>query len=221
MSNTLNLAERLTSPATGLDADIWVPLLRLLALGQPVEVGALAAATGKAVPEVIRALASVPDTEYDDAGRIIGQGLTLNPTPHHIEIGGILLYTWCALDTLIFPAILGASARIESACQACGVPVRVTVNTSGATAVEPVSAVVSLVNPEDMSTIRSAFCNQVHFFASPEAAQPWLAAHPGGTIIPVTEAYQLGTTMAENLLNKTPEKQPNPLDLGTDTCCCC
>lgn len=220
MSNTLNLTERLTSPATGLDPEIWVPLLGLLAQGQPVQLGALAAAAGKTVPEVIRALASVPDTEYDDAGRILGQGLTLKPTPHHIEIGGTPLYTWCALDTLIFPAILGVSARIESACQACGVPVRVTINASGVTSVEPSSAVVSLVNPDDMSAIRSAFCNQVHFFSSHEAAQPWLTAHPDGAVIPVTEAYQLGATMAQNLLRKTPEKQPNPFDLGAASCCC-
>jgi len=200
MPNTLNLAERLISPATGLDANIWVPLLRLLARGQPVELDSLAAATGKTAPEVIRALASVPDTEYDDAGRIIGQGLTLQPTPHHIEIDGAPLYTWCALDTLIFPAVLGTSARIESACQATGVPVQLTVDTAGVASVVPGTAVVSLVDPDDMSAVRSSFCNEVHFFASSDEAQPWLEAHPGGSVIPVAEAFTFGLGIAQNML---------------------
>lgn len=34
--------------------------------------------------------------------------------------------------------------------------------------VEPATAVVSLINPEDISSVRSFFCNQVHFLASPE-----------------------------------------------------
>jgi alkylmercury lyase len=219
MANTLKLSERLASSATGLNPDIWLPLLRLLAEGQPVELGALAAAASKTLPEVIRVLASVPDTEYDDTGRIVGQGLTLQPTPHHIEMDGTPLYTWCALDTLIFPTILGRPARIESACQATGVPMQLTVDAAGVASVVPGTAVVSLVNPEDMSAVRSAFCNQVHFFASPEAAQPWLAAHPGGTVIPVAKAYQLGTTMAEALRNNTPESATSPLDLETASCC--
>lgn len=59
-----------------------------------------------------------------------------------------------------------------------------------------------------MSSIRSAFCNQVHFFASPEAAQPWLNAHPGGSVLPVAVACRLGTAMAESLLDETLPAQP-------------
>ncbi|TAM68633.1 MAG: organomercurial lyase MerB [Microbacteriaceae bacterium] len=219
MSNTQGLPERLASPATGLVPDIWVPLLRLLAQGEPVEFGALAAAAGKTMPEVIRALASVPDTEYDDTGRIIGQGLTLKPTPHHIEIDGVPLYTWCALDTLIFPTVLGVSARVESTCQATGLPVQLTVDAAGVSGVEPSTTVVSLVNPDDMTSIRSAFCNQVHFFASPEAAGPWLAAHPGGAVLSVAEAFRLGTTMAEALSQKREGDQPHPHDPEEAICC--
>jgi alkylmercury lyase len=219
MSNMLNLTERLASPATGLDPEIWVPLLRLLAQGQPVELGALAAAAGKTMPEVIRALANVPDTEYDDNGRIIGQGLTLKPTPHHIEIGGTSLYTWCALDTLIFPAILGVPARIESTCRATSAPVLIHIDATGAVRAQPTSTVVSLVDPDDMTSVRSTFCNQVHFFASPEAAQPWLATHSGGTVISVMDAYRVGAGMAEALNQKTATDQPRPLDPGTASCC--
>ncbi|WP_426996988.1 organomercurial lyase [Pseudarthrobacter sp. N5] len=82
------------------------------------------------------------------------------------------------MDTLILPAVLGTSARIESACSSTGTQVRVSVGTSGVTSVEPATTVVSLVHPEDMSSVRSAFCRQVHFFASPKKPVPGLKAIP-------------------------------------------
>ncbi len=216
---TSQLTERLTSPDTGFDPEVWVPLLRLLAQGQPVGLGALVAASGKTMPEVIQALARVPDTEYDDDGQITGQGLTLRRTPHHIEIDGTLLYTWCALDTLIFPTVLGSPARIESVCHGTGVPVRVTIDADGVSNTEPRTAVVSLINPEDLSSVRSAFCNQVHFFGSAEAAEPWLKAHPGGSVIPVLEAYQLGATMVQTLLHGSPLEEPASFTKSAASCC--
>ncbi|MDQ6754035.1 MAG: organomercurial lyase, partial [Actinomycetota bacterium] len=100
------------------------------------------------------------------------------------------------------------TARIASTCHATGVPVRLSVGASGVTDVEPATAVVSLVNPEDMTSVRSAFCNQVHFFASHEAAKPWLDAHPGGSVVPVAEAHRIGGAMAGSLLDEILPEQP-------------
>ncbi|WP_104062054.1 organomercurial lyase MerB [Arthrobacter sp. 4R501] len=216
----IKLTDRLASPATDIAPALWLPLLHLLAQGDPVEIERLAAVTGHTVPEIHAALAAVPDTEYDGDGRIIGQGLTQRPTPHRLELAGDQLYTWCALDTLIFPALLGTTARIESSCHATGVPIRLSVGASGVTDVEPNTAVVSLINPEDMSSIRSAFCNQVHFFASDEAAQPWLAAHPDGSVVPVAEAHRIGTAMAGSLLDEILPAQPAAPEKGAHGCAC-
>jgi len=60
------------------------------------------------------ALASLPSIELDTQGRLIGMGITLNPTPHRFDVEGIHLYTWCALDTLIFPALIGRTANVTS-----------------------------------------------------------------------------------------------------------
>jgi len=131
---------------------------------------------------VRQGLAAMPDTEYDPAGRILGHGLTLVATPHRFEVAGQALYTWCALDTLVFPTILGLPARVESPCHTTGALVRLSVDPTGVTGLEPADAVVSLVEPADLSSLRSAFCNEVHFFASPDAAQPGLekASRRGG-----------------------------------------
>lgn len=171
MNQHNTLAERLTSPGTGQDASLWLPLLKLLAQGDPVDIPTLAAATGRSVEEVCGTLAAVPDIEYED-GRIIGQGLTLRPTPVRIEVNGEQLYAWCASDTLISPALLGTSARVESVAPGTGAPVRVSVGPDGMTTVDPSTAVASLVNPEDMTSVRSACCDQAHCFGSAEAAKP-------------------------------------------------
>lgn len=204
---TKELVDRLaTSEETGLDATLLIPLLRLLVDGAPVAVGQLATASGHSVEEVRAGLAAVPDTEYDDAGRIVGQGLTLRPTTHRFTVGGQGLYTWCALDTLMFPVIIDRVARVESASAASGAPVRVTVEPDGLASVEPATAVVSVVNPDDITSIRSSFCNLVHFFTSVEDADPWLADHPDAELLSVAEAFRLGVALATNVLNGP---QPN------------
>lgn len=198
---TTELVDRLATPyETGLDATYLVPLLRLLAAGDPVEMTALAAAAGRTVKETRAALAKVPDTEYDEQYRIVGQGLTLRPTPHRFTVDGQELYTWCALDTVIFPLLLDREGHVESVSAASGEPVRLTAGPDGVRDVEPATAVVSLVAPDDMTEVRSAFCNQVHFFTSTEDAGSWLEAHPDGEALPVHDAFAFGARLTTAFL---------------------
>ncbi|OBJ43878.1 alkylmercury lyase [Mycolicibacterium mucogenicum] len=196
-----NFLDRLTIPEqSGLDPAVLVPLLRLLAAGAPVAPEALAAAAGLRVDEVKQRLAAAPDTEYDAQGRIVGQGLTLRPTRHRFTVAGQQLYTWCALDTLIFPTLLDQPADIESESPVSGHPIRVTVDENAVTSVAPETAVVSLVNPGDLTSIRTSFCNQVHYFTSAQDAAPWLVEHPDGQIVDVAEAHQLGAALTAQIL---------------------
>ncbi|MFI8909070.1 alkylmercury lyase [Streptomyces albidoflavus] len=175
---------------------LWPALLQLLSRGEPVTTAQLADATGRTEDEVRQALATLPDTEYDAAGRIVGSGITLNPTPHRFTVDGRQLFTWCALDTLVFPAVLDRVAQVESPCRTTGAPVRLTVEPDRVTRTEPAAAVVSLVTPDDLTAVRSAFCNHVHFFASDRAAAPWLARHPEATTVPVAQALAVGRPLA-------------------------
>ncbi|GAB3043386.1 organomercurial lyase MerB [Parafrigoribacterium mesophilum] len=211
MDASADMAERLNANTTGLEPGIWVPLLRLLAHGQPVEVWDLAAATGRTITQTREALDAISDTEYDEHGRIIGRGLTLQPTQFHFEVNKRPLFTWCALDTLIFPAILGTAARIESSCPATSTPILVHIDAAGAAKARPTTTVVSLIDTNRTRSIRSEFCNQVHFFASAEAAQPWLESHASGFVLPVVEAGQLGRRMAHALVEEAESKHPEPL----------
>jgi alkylmercury lyase len=187
---------------------LFRPLLVLLARGEPVSVGDLTAATGLSATEVDAMLADLPDLETDEQGRVVGSGLTQRATPHRFTVAGRQLYTWCALDTLIFPAVVGQAATVESPCHSTGAPIRLTVDPeAGVTSMEPATTVVSIVTPDQQGTIRTAFCNQVHFFVSPTAAQPWIDQHPGMTVLPVADAHRLGRSLIAALV-KNPTTQP-------------
>jgi Alkylmercury lyase len=42
-----------------------------------------------------------------------------------------------------------------------------------------------------LKDIDASFCAQRPFYSSAEAAQGWLAAHPGGRVFPVRDAWDL------------------------------
>jgi|SRR5579859_3199366 len=183
---------------------LYRTLLQLLARGEPVSIAGLAAAAGHPPDQVHRAVAGWTDTEYDAQGRIIGWGLTLRPTRHELKIDGKQLYTWCAVDTLFMPAVIGRAASVESPCAATGIPVRLTVDpTEGVSALEPSTAVVSLVTPEQMSSVRTAFCNPSRYFATSDAARDWQGKHPGMELLSVADAYHASRPLSEMLLDES------------------
>lgn len=195
--NLDRLAERLaTAFGRGTGAEVFTPLLRPvlrhLARGKAVGPDEIAAATGRPPEAVLAALCQQPSVEWDEAGRVVGLGLTLHPTPHRFEVDGHTLFTWCALDTLVFPALLGTRARVTSPCPVTGVEVRVEVTAERVEDLEPAGAAVSLVVPDAIDDVRRAFCHEVHFLSSPEAAANWRAGHPDGLTLPVADAFRLG-----------------------------
>ena len=185
------IAETLFGPDQQSGRSLMRIAVRLLADGDPVTVSELATAAGVDVADLRNAPAG-QDIEYDDQGRIIGWGLTLNPTPHTYIVDGHHLYTWCAADTLMFPVILGSRAQVESRCPTTDTVIRLTVDPqSGVTDLSPGTAVISVpgFGEMDMTRMRASCCNPGRFFATIEAAEGWLAQHPDGTVLPVADAY--------------------------------
>lgn len=181
--------------------------VRLLAHGRPVTLADLAAGAGVEVDDLRNAPAG-QDIEYDDQHRIIGWGLTLNPTPHSYIVDGQRLYTWCAADTLLFPAILGKPAQIESRCPTTNTIIRLTVDPhAGVSDLSPTTAVISIPGSEEMNItcVRATTCNPGRFFVTAEAADDWLAQHPDGAVVPVADAYpQLQPIISRLLGQDTP-----------------
>jgi alkylmercury lyase len=63
--------------------------------------------------------------------------------------------------------------------------------------------VISIPNPEelDVSRVRASCCNPGRFFANAEAAKDWLAQYPGGTVLPVADAYPYLHPIGRRLLD--------------------
>lgn len=212
---TAELVERLTM-ANQLEgfADLFVVLLRELSKGAPVSPAALALALDWPVGRVTAALEQAASTEWDDDGNVVGYGLTLRETPHNFGVSDRRLYTWCAFDTLFFPALIDRTAHVVSRCAATGVPVSLTVTPTVIEDVAPAGAAVSLILPQDTPDIRAAFCCHVHFFASDATGQQWAATHPGIEIVSVRDAFSVGRARAERLLRATGLRNAGSADRG-------
>ncbi len=180
-------------------------ILMMLTAGQPIPLGRIAAVAGISTSRLGRAL-RLFGAEIDDEGRLVGLGLTLRETPHRFSVAGRDLYTWCALDALLFPLVLG-NARVESPCRATGTPIRIEVSPDGVESVEPPEAVVSFwwTQPGGSAeNVRTSFCHHVHFFRSADAAGEWLTEHPGAVALPVAAAFELGLRLAPLLEESAP-----------------
>lgn len=165
-------------------------LLRLLARGQPVDLGELTEVSGPAGGDLARAIRAEPGSDWDASGRLVGFGLTLRPTGHRLEIDGRSLYTWCASDTLFFTVILGKETVAESTCPTTAKRVRLEISPDGVTSATPPETVVSQrQRSELLGNLRSDVCDHGHFFASPSAAAGWAAEHPDGQVLAVAEAF--------------------------------
>ena len=81
-SLTATVAERLC----GKNEHICVALIRQLAAGQPVSAARLATNIAVEKPTVDAVLRQMSDIDYDDAGNIVGFGLSLVPTVHQFTI---------------------------------------------------------------------------------------------------------------------------------------
>lgn len=210
---TAELVERLTmaNRSEGF-ADLFVVLLRELSKGAPVSPAALALALDWPVGRVIAALERAVSTEWDDDGNVVGYGLTLRETAHAFEIDGRRLYTWCAFDTLFFPALIDRTAHVVSRCAVTGVPVSLTITPTVMQDVAPAGAAVSLLLPQDTPDIRAAFCCHVHFFASVATGQKWAATHHGIEVVSVKDAFAVGRERAERLLRATCLGRPGSAD---------
>lgn len=182
---------------------VSVSVLGVLASGYPVSRHDLAARLARGRPRggevtsealLSAAMERIPNLELAEDGRIVGCGLTLAPTDHQIIFSGPPLFTWCAFDTMLFPALLGRSAEVRSRCHATGVPIRCSVGLDGLEALVPAAAVISLVAPDRGDALREAgggFCRHAHFFASPAAAGRWREAHATAHLLPVAQAHVL------------------------------
>lgn len=171
------------------------PAIMLLAEGAPVPLRRLAAAADWTEERVAAALQAIPRVDRDDDGNLTGLGLTLAPTVHRVTIDGHQLYTWCAVDSLALPVILGRSVSVESICPTSGRTIRVSLTPQGVRSAAPQQAVITEVPPAaGCDDFRSSVCDHGHFFVDAAAAEPWCLEHPTGQIRSIAAAFTIVRT---------------------------
>jgi alkylmercury lyase len=192
------LATAIAQSNSGERMTYFLPLMRLLANGEPISRAQLATVLQRPVAEVTEALRQFEDLVTDSGGRVVSAGISLQPTPYHFEVNGHRLFTWCALDTLIFPAWLEQTAQVSSVCPVTGTAIHLRVSPDRVEQLDPASSVISLRIQDGLATcgtIRDAFCAYSQFFASREAASAWQAQHPDGHVLSIEDASRLAQTL--------------------------
>ena len=152
--------------------------IRLLASGEPVSPAQIAEAAGVSADQAEAALRGVGDIEWTVDGRIDGFGLTRRPTQHRFRVGPTDLYTWCAMDTLLFATILDRPVQIESPDGATGAVLHLEIDGRHVLAADPPSIVVSWFFDPGATGFRASICQFGHFFASRDSAAAATTADP-------------------------------------------
>lgn len=85
----------------------------------PAEFGARLGASPDEAASLLRSLVA-GGVELAEDGSVVGAALTTRPTPHRFRVRGNDLYAWCALDTLLLPGLIDATAEVRSICPESG-----------------------------------------------------------------------------------------------------
>jgi alkylmercury lyase len=195
------LAEKISAAMPQLDATeqhVALTLLRTLALGEPVIFSELATAADVPEDQAAAALDRFSGGVFRDGQqRIIGFfGLSVADMGHHrIHLDGRALSAWCAWDTLFLPELLAENnVKVTSRSPSRDTEIALTVTATGPADTTPPEAVVSLLLPDGEFglDVIQRFCHFVHFFASPQDSERWVAEHPGTFLLSVDDAYRLG-----------------------------
>ncbi|MGH9557507.1 MAG: organomercurial lyase [Terriglobales bacterium] len=182
-----------------------VTLMRMLAEGQPVSPEAAAPRLrigSEDAAYLFRKFQSMGMAELSSTGDLAGMVLSLNPTRHRLRLNGRTLYAWCAIDTLFLAPILQRETEVESTCPVTGAAIRLLVTPTGVQKLDPADVFLSLVAPgvtagivaecgPRLSGPEGAFCTNVHFLASRDAAEQWTARRSGSLVLPVDEAFDV------------------------------
>ena len=194
------IAERLSEHLHCEQEDLCRPIVQQITRGKPVTPAALRVSLRVSQHELEQRLAQLPDAEIDRAGNIVGLGATLVPTSHRVQMGGKLLYTWCAFDTVLLPPQLDVQAQVQSTCPVSGQPITFVATPEGVIRdLSPASGVMSLIVPAQRGDCtRATFCQQSLFFQSERATSTFLADHPEALLLSVEEVAYVGRLVAQS-----------------------
>ena len=177
-------------------AGTLLPGFRLLAEGQPLPIAQLAAETGVEIDSLRELLVSVR-SEFDERGRLVDLfGMTLQQTPHRLEIESKVVFSCCALWAHVIPRLIDRTVGVHSTDPASKELVHLLISPDGIESVEPVDAMATMAaaNERDIAAdVCAAFCCQVKHFVSRENAQLFASGSSRRSVVTVDELHELGS----------------------------
>ena len=185
---------------------LW--LIRELASGHPVTRDQVEQAAARLAGDRAQAAALLDaHTEHNDAGDIIGLGLTLNPTAHQVTIGGTRMWAWCAMDCLELAILLDEQITISSQPPGPGGAVRLHASQAGVSDVSPAEAVITMpvlagdqLDLDSAEAVWASFCQYSLFFPSRTHARQWAAGRGDIEILPLAEGFGAARQLAAAML---------------------
>lgn len=172
------------------DKQLLKQVFPLLATGQPVSIDQIAERTGATTAAVEEALRR-GRAGRDSKGWVVElSGLMLSPTLHRVEVGGVALFSCCALLAHMTPLFLNTDVILESVDPQSRGLVRLELSPEGVAARTPASAVGSFIEaePEGVATdVGANFCSHVHHFIDGASARSYVAADPRRLLVEVAE----------------------------------
>ncbi|GMQ75278.1 MAG: organomercurial lyase MerB [Gammaproteobacteria bacterium] len=147
--------------------------------------------------------------EHDGDGNIVGiLGLSLRDHMHRFEVNGRALSTWCAVDTLFLPAMLGQPASVTSQSPVAKTEVRLIVGPEGVRTLDPPGATISIPDvdydasdTESAGAIMGSFCHRIYFFATREEGEQWADGRDDFRIVSVHEGFEYAMEIFSGVLS--------------------
>lgn len=185
--------------STGIPA--MAALVPLLIAKPSLSRAETARALGCSVDDLDEVLARLSfRVERADDGRILGAGVTSVPTSHRFRVGEHERYVWCALDTLLFPALANVEAHIESRCVVTGDAIQFVATPTAVESIAPERTHVVLVPPAlCCNDLRASFCDEVVFTRDAETGAAWAAKRQNAWAMPLADAACVARQMAAAL----------------------
>lgn len=186
-----------TSPTlTDLSAGISEEAHRIRRVGftllyetcQPIPIAELADKAGY-TPSQVEEILGGPElagrSKRDRTGNLAGiAGLSVEPTPHAIQLDGKTLWTWCALDAVGILAALEATATIHSKTPADASLLDIRF----VGGVSQTDTVLFILDGFDPRSSLETWCPSVNFFTNAQTAAQWVKENwMSGDIVPVKQ----------------------------------
>lgn len=116
-------------------------------------------------------------------------GLSLTPTNHRFIVQGKTLYTWCALDAILFTEWQDVSSQIIFQDPIDNSLIELNIECNYLMSSNPYPIFLSWVEKMDTCNIKGSFCNHVSFFSSEQTAKKWLDNNPSGKILTLEDLF--------------------------------